>query len=56
MDACPLCSDELISWRLNFVLANWGAIPEALRRKAFEHADLLRWVGPNTEFLAEMRI
>ena len=31
-------------------------IPEALRRKAFEHADLLRWVGPNTEFLAEMRI
>jgi len=56
MNACPLCSDELISWRLNFVLANWGAIPEALRRKAFEHADLLRWVGPNTEFLAEMRI
>ena len=56
MDACPLCSDELIGWRLNFVLANWESIPEALRRKAFEHADLLRWVGPNAEFLAEMRI
>jgi hypothetical protein len=56
MDACPLCSDELIGWRLNFVLANWASIPEPLRRKAFEHADLLRWVGPNGEFLAEMRI
>lgn len=56
MEACPLCSDELIGWRLNFVLANWAEIPEGLRRKAFEQADLLRWVGPNAEFLAEMRI
>jgi len=56
MDACPLCNDELIGWRLNFVLANWESMPETLRRKAFEHADLLRWSGPNVEFLAEMRL
>jgi hypothetical protein len=56
MDACPLCSQELIAWRFNFVLANWTAIPDPIRRRAFEHADLLRWVGPNAEFLAEMRV
>jgi hypothetical protein len=56
MDACPLCSQELIAWRFNFVLANWTAIPDPLRRRAFEHADLLRWIGPNAEFLAEMRV
>jgi hypothetical protein len=47
---------ELIRWRFNFVLANWTAVPEPLRRKAFEHADILRWMGDNSEFLAEMRI
>jgi len=56
MDACPLCSQELIAWRFNFVLANWQAMPEPMRRRAFEHADLLRWIGPNAEFLAEMRV
>jgi hypothetical protein len=56
MDACPLCSQELIAWRFNFVLANWTSIPDPLRRRAFEHADLLRWIGPNAEFLAEMRV
>lgn len=56
MDACPLCSEELIRWRLNFVLANWNAVPDKLRRRAFEHADLLRWMGANGEFLAEMRV
>lgn len=56
MDACPLCSQELIAWRFNFVLANWTAIPDPIRRRAFEHADLLRWIGPNAEFLAEMRV
>lgn len=56
MEVCPLCSQELIRWRFNFVLANWTAIPEPLRRKAFEHADILRWMGDNSEFLAEMRI
>lgn len=56
MDACPLCDEELIAWRFNFVLTNWNSIPEALRRRAFEHADLLRWIGANAEFLAEMRI
>ena len=30
-------------------------MPEAIRARAFEHADLLRWIGPNAEFLAEMR-
>jgi len=55
MDACPLCSDQLIRWRFNFVLANWNAMPEAVRHRAFEQADLLRWSGVNGEFLAEMR-
>jgi hypothetical protein len=31
-------------------------MPEPMRRRAFEHADLLRWIGPNAEFLAEMRV
>lgn len=56
MDACPLCSEELIRWRFNFVLTNWNAIPDPLRRRAFEQADMLRWVGQNSEFLAEMRV
>lgn len=56
MNACPLCDQELIAWRFNFVLANWQDVPDPLRRRAFEHADLLRWIGPNAEFLAEMRI
>jgi hypothetical protein len=56
MDLCPLCDEELVRWRFNFVLANWAAMPEPLRRKAFEHADILRWNGQNAEFLAEMRI
>jgi hypothetical protein len=56
MAVCPLCSQELIRWRFNFVLANWTAIPDEIRRKAFEQADILRWMGNNGEFLAEMRI
>jgi hypothetical protein len=56
MNACPLCSQDLIRWRLNFVLANWGAVPEDLRRQVFEQADILRWIGQNREFLAEMRV
>ena len=56
MDACPLCSEDLISWRFNFVLTNWNAIPDPLRRRAFEQADMLRWVGQHSEFLAEMRV
>jgi hypothetical protein len=56
MAACPLCSQELVRWRFNFVLANWTVIPDEIRRKAFEHADVLRWMGDNGEFLAEMRI
>lgn len=56
MDACPLCSEDLIRWRFNFVLANWVAMPETLRRRAFDHADRLRWMGDNTEFLAETRL
>lgn len=55
MDACPLCDQALIRWRFNFVLANWADIPDDLRKRAFEHADLLRWIGPHAEFLAEMR-
>lgn len=57
MEACPLCDAELVRWRFNFVLANWPAVPEALRRKAFEGADMLRWAGEPTDadFLGEMR-
>jgi hypothetical protein len=56
MDACPLCSEDLVRWRFNFVLANWNEMPEALRARAFEHAEFLSWSGDNAEFLAEMRI
>lgn len=55
MDACPLCDQELIRWRFNYVLSHWEQMPEAIRARAFEQADLLRWNGPNAEFLAEMR-
>lgn len=55
MDACPLCDQDLIRWRFNYVLANWAGMPETIRTRAFEQADLLRWIGPNEEFLAEMR-
>lgn len=55
MDACPLCDQDLIRWRFNYVLANWADMPETIRARAFEQADLLRWIGPNEEFLAEMR-
>jgi hypothetical protein len=56
MDACPLCSEDLIRWRFNFVLANWSAMPEAIRTRSFEHAEFLSWSGEHAEFLAEMRI
>jgi hypothetical protein len=54
MDACPLCDESLIRWRFNFVLANWAAMPETIRSRAFEQAELLNWSGKNAEFLAEM--
>ena len=50
MDACPLCDQELIRWRFNYVLANWDDMPEAMRKRAFEHADLLRWGGRMRNF------
>lgn len=56
MVLCPLCSDDLVRWRFNFVLTHWRETPEMLRRLAFEQADILRWRGENAEFLAEMRI
>lgn len=55
MDVCPLCDQALIRWRFNFVLAHWNYVPEVLRKRAFEHADILRWTGDNAEFIAEMR-
>jgi hypothetical protein len=55
MDACPLCDTQLIGWRFNFVLTHWNDVPDETRRRAFEQADLLRWIGQNAEFLAEMR-
>jgi len=56
LDACPLCDEELIRWRFKYVLANWREIPEDLRKRTFESADILRWTGRNADFLAEMRI
>lgn len=56
LSACPLCNEELIRWRFRFVLSNWDAIPEELRKRTFESADILRWTGRNADFLAEMRI
>jgi hypothetical protein len=56
MDACPMCDQDLMRWRFNFVLANWRAIPEPLRARSFEQADLLRWTGNNHLFLADMSL
>lgn len=56
MDLCPLCDQELIRWRFNFVLGHWKTMPDDIRRRAFEQADILRWRGSNAEFLAEMRV
>jgi hypothetical protein len=56
MQACPVCEQNLIRWRFNFVLANWDNIPEDIRKLAFEQADILRWVGQNREFLGDMRL
>jgi hypothetical protein len=56
MDVCPLCSEDLIRWRFNFVLTHWPAMPEPVRARAFEHANFLGWSSENAEFLAEMRI
>ncbi len=56
IDACPLCDEELIRWRFKYVLSNWASIPEDLRNRTFETADILRWTGRNADFLAEMRI
>ena len=56
LTACPLCDEELIRWRFRFVLSHWDAIPEDLRDRTFESADILRWTGRNADFLAEMRI
>ncbi|HEV7694542.1 MAG TPA: hypothetical protein VGO52_27140 [Hyphomonadaceae bacterium] len=54
--ACPVCEQDLIRWRFNFVLANWDSVPEDVRKAAFEQADILRWVGQNREFLGDMRL
>jgi hypothetical protein len=56
MDACAVCNQDLIRWRFNFVLANWADVPDDIRHRAFDQADVLRWLGPNREFLGEMRI
>jgi hypothetical protein len=56
MEACPVCDQDLVRWRFNFVLANWDKAPEDVRKKAFEQADILRWIGQNAEFLGDMRL
>ncbi len=56
MMTCPLCDQELVRWRFNFVLNHWEQMPEDVREMAFTHADMLRWSGSNAEFLAEMRV
>jgi hypothetical protein len=55
MALCPLCDEELVRWRFNYVLAHWKEMPETIRTEAFRAADMLRWRGENAEFLAEMR-
>ena len=54
VEICRLCDNqELLRWRLEFVLRNWEAIPEDLRQAAIEGADVLRWRYEDEEFLAE---
>ena len=54
VEICRLCDNqELLRWRLEFVLRNWEAMPEDLRQAATEGADVLRWRYEDEEFLAE---
>ncbi|MBI1340915.1 hypothetical protein GC169_12010 [bacterium] len=56
IQACPMCDDALVRWRLEFALANWDAVPEATRRAAFMHMAALPDTTANVEFTASARI
>ena len=51
---CPLCDNkDLLRWRLSFTLQVWDEVPEDIRAKVFEGADLLRWWHLDYDFLEE---
>lgn len=51
---CPLCNNQnLLQWRLQYVLHNWGEVPEDLRTDVFAGADLLRWWYLDHDFLGQ---
>ena len=53
-EICPLCDNqELLRWRLQFVLHHWDSAPEDIRKAVFEGADVLRWRYEDHDFLAE---
>lgn len=55
IEVCPLCSKELLRWRLTFVLEHWTNVSEDTRVAAFVGADLLRWWHLDYEYLSRVR-
>ena len=54
IEICRLCDNQdLLRWRLEFVIRHWDSIPEDLRLAVIEGADLLRWRYEDTDFLEE---
>lgn len=53
-DLCRLCDNqELLRWRMEFVLRYWDQMPEDFRVAAAESADILRWRYDDLDFLLD---
>lgn len=39
---CLYCDNELIRWRLEYMLANWDELPDGFQVHARQHADILK--------------
>ncbi|MEO0550341.1 MAG: hypothetical protein AAFZ91_10495 [Pseudomonadota bacterium] len=52
---CPYCNQDLLRWRLAYVIMHWRDIPEEVRLQAFAGADVLRWWYLDYEFLDQIR-
>ena len=54
-EVCGYCDEDLIKWRLEFVLSHWADIDEDLKLSAFESADFLRWWHLEYDYLDALR-
>ena len=55
IDLCRLCDEDLIKWRLEFVMSYWDVVDEEIRLAVFEGADLLRWWHLDYKYLEDAR-